>query len=112
MQKFPVTSKNGNEYLVVVEMGYIRYVGEILDVTLYRSEVKIGLFGRKKEVLIRLYSTHFDENEKEFNSYVEASKKCVELYEMSIEKKERKKREKEERKKRMHTEFERWNGEC
>lgn len=101
MNKYPVTSANGNEYLVEMNHGSLGIF--FVDVCVpYR-----GLFGRQKWEKVNGDYTNFTPSVHDYD-YVRIAKLAVEKYEGSTAKAIRVKALKAEGKRK----FEEWDGDC
>lgn len=106
MKKFPVISKEGNEYEVEIFYGLsLAYAGMNIII----SEVKgKTIFGRSRRKLEHYHILENEVNILEENSYIDLAKRYVER----CEKENQRFIEHASRKKRYEEEFKEWDGRC
>jgi len=101
MNKYPVTSAKGNEYLV--DMGYGTFGFLFVDVCV----PYVGLFGREKFRKVNDSYDVFDASNYDYN-YVRIAKRAVEKHEETLDKVQRIKSLKAE----GERNFVEWDGDC
>ncbi len=110
-KKFPVTSLSGKEYLAKVEKYIGMFDNKILCVRLF-TQNGYTMF-RKKPKFEEVFWNYFEEHEEEeYNDYILAVKRTVEIHERIVEKERLKKIEEEKSFKKAVEEFNSWDGKC
>ena len=109
LEKFPVVSKNGIEYLATLETYENIMNDENLRVRLYVMEKRKFLW-MEKERFVGVHTAYFEDGF--LHKYVDAIKYAVERYEESIQEKHELKKKLQKDQKDGTKQLEEWDGVC
>lgn len=109
LEKYPVVSKNGIEYLAELDTFKNSDKELILTVTLF-VKVKYKLLWMDREQFVEVHSSFYTENG--LQDYVEAIKDTVDDYELKVKCENEIKKQQEEAKERNKKQLEEWDGVC